>query len=66
MKLVQELCRSAASVPTAIGGGKLGHIGLVLEDSEYKKLSVYVSFGCLTNPGVCSADLSDDVKVQAT
>ena len=65
-KLVQELCRTTASVPTSIGGGKLGHIGLVLEDSEYKKLSGYMSFNCLTNPGACPVGRSNDTKVQVT
>ena len=50
-KLVLELCNTAASVHTSLGGGKLRHIGLVLEDREYRTLSGKVSFDHPKNPG---------------
>ena len=38
--LKDELKANAASVPSDLGGGKHGHLGLVLKDDEYKLVSV--------------------------
>ena len=34
-KLVQELCQIGSSIPTSIGGGTLGHVGLILNQEDY-------------------------------
>ena len=39
MKLKQELVKITASVSTSLGGGKHGHLGLILPGGEYVKIS---------------------------
>ena len=52
-KLMQELEKMAASVPTASGGEKNDHLGLVMNDTKYKSISHNgVAFPCPTHPGV--------------
>ncbi|KAL7487984.1 hypothetical protein ACHAW6_013563, partial [Cyclotella cf. meneghiniana] len=52
-KLVQELCKTAASIPTSVG-------------VNYTKLSGNVSFTHPTIPGACPAVLSNIAKVCTT
>ena len=60
-KLVQELCRIGSSIPTSIGGGTLGHVGLILNQADYVLRSKGgVSFHMPKNPGQCPATLSAD------
>ena len=37
--LVEECSNAAASVPTSNGGGRHGHIGMLMEDTEYQLIS---------------------------
>ena len=37
--LTKELKKMAASIKTALGGGKHGHLGLVIEEISYKDIS---------------------------
>ena len=60
-KLVQELCQIGSSIPTSIGGGTLGHVGLILNQDDYVLRSAGgVPFVMPTNPGPCPETLSDD------
>lgn len=62
-KLVQELCCIAAQFPTRIGGNTLGHIGLILEDTDYQMRSQGgVTFDKPTHPGACPAILSNNAR----
>ena len=38
-KLTKELTNALGSVATELGGGEHGHVGLIVEDSEYTTFS---------------------------
>jgi hypothetical protein len=60
-KLVQELCQIGSSIPTSIGGGTLGHVGLILNETDYViRSNGAVPFEMPENPGPCPETLSDD------
>ena len=66
-KLKKELTKIAGSVPTAIGGGKHGHAGLIIEESKYITVSNGgVTFNIPAHPGMYPETVSDDVKVRAS
>ena len=43
-KLEEELVQIAIVIPTLLGGGELGHAGLIIEPTEYEKHSNGVPF----------------------
>lgn len=50
--LVREMTEMLASVPTTNGGGSHGHIGMIIEDAEYRTFSTgNQPFVVPTNPG---------------
>ena len=49
--LTKELTANAASVPTTLGGGHYGHLGLVVSDKEYDSLPNSAPWVTPTNPG---------------
>lgn len=50
--LIRELTNAAASIPTTLGGGNHGHVGMVVEESEYITFSNgNVTFDAPSNPG---------------
>ena len=52
IKLETELSEMAASIPTSIGGGSHGHIGMITDDTVYRTFSIGgTAFVTLTNPG---------------
>jgi hypothetical protein len=60
-KLVQELCQIGSSIPTSIGGGTLGHVGLILTLEDYVLRSAGgTPFDMPANPGPCPETLSND------
>ena len=38
-QLKRELTKMAANISTALGGGKHGHVGIIIEKDEYIKFS---------------------------
>ena len=50
--LTTELKANAGSVPTTIGGGLYGHLGLILTDIRYATLPGTVPWTTPLNPGV--------------
>ena len=59
--LTRELVKLASSVKTKLGGGKHGHIGLILEDTRYTAISNGgVSFNEPAHPGAYPATVSND------
>jgi hypothetical protein len=50
-RLIKELATIAANYPTPLGGGNMGHVGLVIDDETYKKLSGGHEFIKPTYPG---------------
>jgi hypothetical protein len=51
-KLEEELMQITVVIPTLLGGGELGHTGLIIEPSEYKKHSNGIPFNWPTQPPV--------------
>ena len=49
--LLTELKANASSVPTTIGGGLYGHLGLILSDVRYATLPNTVPWVSPANPG---------------
>ncbi len=49
-KMIQELYANAASSPTSLGGGKHGHVGLVMKPELYKTIA-NTTFNFPTDPG---------------
>jgi hypothetical protein len=49
--LTTELKANAASVPTTIGGGHYGHLGLVVSDQKYATLANTIPWITPVNPG---------------
>jgi len=50
--LVRELTNAAASIPTRLGGGNHGHVGVVINEAEYITFSNGgATFNPATNPG---------------
>ena len=65
-QLRRELTKIAASVPTNLGGGKHGHVGIVIPDAKYVLVSDGgVSFTVPAHPGHYPASASDDPKIRA-
>ncbi|KAL7475096.1 LOW QUALITY PROTEIN: hypothetical protein ACHAW6_006934 [Cyclotella cf. meneghiniana] len=64
-KLTYELCNAAFTIPTRLGGGDHGHMGLVLPEREYVLISMgNASFDRPTYPRPCPITLSDDMKTR--
>ena len=52
LNLHREVSANLASVPSTLGGGQFGHMGLALKDATYKRMySVQVSYIRPTDPG---------------
>ena len=49
--ILTELKANASSVPTTLGGGLHGHLGLLLSDARYTALTTNVLFATPINPG---------------
>ena len=60
-KLVNELTECAATIPTTNGGGSHGHMGMLIEDAEYRTFSTNGDpFTIPTNPGAYPLNPSND------
>lgn len=51
-RLKVELCVIAVDEPTSLGGGRHGHLGMILEENEYLAYSNHIPFINPTNPGL--------------
>jgi hypothetical protein len=49
--LATEIKANAASVPSTLGGGHLGHLGLILSDARYATLAATIPWISPANPG---------------
>ena len=56
--LEKELIAIAASIPTALGGGNLGHAGIIVEPAKYLIMTGGIEFEPPGNPGVYPAGLA--------
>ena len=63
-KLEEELVQIAVVIPTSLGGGELGHAGLIIEPTEYEKHSNGIPFNRPTQPPVIpTINQSDDKRI---
>ena len=66
-KLKKDLTTISGSVPTALGGGKHGHAGLIIKNNKYVTVSNDGNaFVVLDHPGMYLNTVSDDVKLRAS
>lgn len=63
-KLTTQLTAALVTIGTENGGGKLGHIGLVVPESRYLVLSGGVKFDKPIRPGAYPANVSNDAAVR--
>ena len=56
--LEKELIAILAGIPTALGGGNYGHVGVIMEAAAYSTMTAGIAFTNPTNPGVYPAGLA--------
>ena len=47
-----------ANIPTTLGGGNHGHIGIIMNPTEYNTITGGTDFISPTNPGIYPSDLA--------
>ena len=62
-KLTPQLTTALVTILTGNGGGKLGHIGIVVSESQYFLLSKGPKFDWPVHPGAYPATASDNNKI---
>ena len=66
-QLKRELTKITAVVPTKLGGGKHGHVGIVIKDAEYVTFSEGgASFVVPSHPGFYPATVSSTAHTRAS
>ena len=63
-KLTTQLTAALVTISTTNGGGKLGHIGIVVPESRYVALSKGTKLDRPVNPGSYPATADDDKKIR--
>ena len=63
-KLTTQLTAALVTISTTNGGGKLGHIGIVVPESRYVALSKGTKLDRPVNPGAYPATADDDKKIR--
>ena len=63
-KLTTQLTAALVTISTGDGGGKIGHIGIVVPETRYVTLSVGHKLDRLVYPGPYPATASDDKKTR--
>jgi len=56
--LEKELIAILAGIPTALGGGNFGHVGVIMEATSYSTMTAGIAFTNPANPGVYPAGLA--------
>ncbi len=56
--LEKELITILAGIPTALGGGNFGHVGVIMEAKAYSTMTKGTAFENPANPGVYPAGLA--------
>jgi hypothetical protein len=59
--LEKEIIAILANIPTTLGGGNHGHIGIIMEPTEYSTMSEGINFAYPLNPGFYPATLTATV-----
>ena len=50
--LEKEIIAILANIPTTLGGGNHGHIGIIMDPTEYNTMTGGTDFDSPTNPGI--------------
>ncbi len=56
--LEKELIAILAGIPTALGGGNFGHVGVIMEATAYSTMTADIAFANPAYPGVYPAGLA--------
>ncbi len=56
--LEKEIIAILANIPTTLGGGNYGHIGVIMEPTKYSTMSGGINFADPLNPGFYPATLA--------
>jgi len=56
--LEKELIAILAGIPTALGGGSFGHVGVIMDETAYLTMTNDIAFENPANPGVYPAGLA--------
>ena len=56
--LEKELIAILAGIPTALGGGSFGHVGVIMDETAYLTMTNCIAFENPANPGVYPAGLA--------
>jgi hypothetical protein len=56
--LEKELIAILAGIPTALGGGSFGHVGVIMDETAYLTMTNGIAFENPANPGVYPAGLA--------
>jgi len=56
--LEKEIISILANIPTTLGGGNYGHVGVIMDPTDYTTMTGGTSFVNPVNPGIYPADLA--------
>jgi hypothetical protein len=57
-QLEKEIIAILANIPTRLGGGNYGHVGVIMDPAEYNTMTAGIDFENPVNPGFYPADLA--------
>ena len=56
--LEKEIISILANIPTTLGGGNHGHVGVIMDQVDYNTMTTGIDFVNPVNPGIYPADLA--------
>jgi hypothetical protein len=62
----ESLIAILAGIPTALGGGNVGHIGVIMEPTAYSTMTYGITFVDPANPGVYPVGLAGNAAASCT
>ena len=57
-QLVKEIIAILANIPTSLGGGNHGHVGVIMDPVDYNTMTAGIDFVNPVNPGIYPSDLT--------
>ncbi len=61
--LEKEIIAILENIPTTLGGGNYGHVGIIMEPTDYSTMSSGIDFANPLNPGFYPATLATNAAV---
>jgi hypothetical protein len=62
--LEKEIITILANIPTSLGGGNYGHVGIIMKPTEYSTMTQGIDFADPINPGFYPANLATNVAAR--